>query len=292
MHLNDQDLAAYLDPAHGGGPQRTRHHVDQCAACQDAVGRVRASQDRIGTLLYLLDHPARPVAFAAIEARAIRRNAERPGNVRPVPAASDRAPYDAGSSREVKARRAYRARAPWGFVALACVAAAAAAAVPRSPLRQFFGSWVARHAPATAVRSVPGGASETRQSGGPAAPRGLAIVPRTGHVVLIWQVPQPASVVEVRTAVEGSSKMGSVSLLASGNGATYTVSHDTILVDNRSAPRVTFEVDLPPPSKREAITLLVGDRVVFRRRGGTLETRAPKSNDGSYSIPLAAGHGP
>ena len=189
MHLNDQDLAAYLDPAHGGGPQRTRHHVDQCAACQDAVGRVRASQDRIGTLLYLLDHPARPVAFAAIEARAIRRNAERPGDVRPVPAALDRAPYDAGSSPEVKARRAYRARAPWGFVALACVAAAAAAAVPRSPLRQFFGSWVARHAPATAVRSVPGGASETRQSGGPAAPRGLAIVPRTGHVVLILAGP-------------------------------------------------------------------------------------------------------
>jgi hypothetical protein len=290
MHLNDQDLATYLESAHSGQPQSTRDHFDHCVACQDAVSWVRASEHEIGALLHFVDHTRRPVAFAAIEARAMRNDSGRHSDATPEPATMDATQYDVGPTRGVEAARGpYRARFPWGFVALACVAGAAAAAVPKSPVRQFLASWVARHAPPTPV--VPRGGGGVRQSDVPAAPRGLAIVPRTDHVVLIWQVPQPESVVEVRTASEGSSQIRRVSLLASGDGATYAVSHDTILVDNRGAPRVTFEVDLPPPSKLEGVTLLVGDHVVFRRRGGSLETRAAKSNDGSYSLPLAADHG-
>jgi hypothetical protein len=67
-------------------------------------------------------------------------------------------------------------------------------------------------------------------------------VARTSRIVLIWRVPQAGSVIDIRTALPESSQVGRVSVLASGDGAIYAVSHDTIVVDNHAAPGVTFEV--------------------------------------------------
>jgi hypothetical protein len=292
MHLSDHDLAIYLDPPHDAIPETVHGHLEQCAACRNAVSWARTTDHRIAALLDLLDYPARPIAFAAIEGRAIRGKVGHFGDPSSQPAASGSTVDDLGVFLGGKARRGYRPAVRWGLVGLAFAAAAAAAAVPKSPVRQFLASWVVRREHIAAAPSAPGGTDDLRQSGAQAASRGLAILPRTGQVVLIWRVPQSASVIEVRTASPGSSQVGRVSLVARGDGAIYAVSHDTIVVDNRSAPGVTFQVDLPPPSELASVTLRLGDHVVFRRRGNTLETHAVRARDGSYSIALTADQGP
>jgi hypothetical protein len=287
IHWGDYELGTVLDT--GVRPRALAEHATRCRDCGDALDRMLEKHDRIGAMLCLLDRPADPVSFAAIEARALAASpltvTLRPPE-RPITSATPfRDPVSFWNPRATGRRRIAWRRGALGFLVAAGVAAAA---VPATPVRQFVASLIHAGVHQRTMRSV--GSPQAAASGRPplSIARGVAITPRSGKPVLVWRVAQPRGVIRVRPSVAGSLPVSRVSVLANGDGVIYQVSGDTIYVDNRAAPGVSFEVDVPPPSALVAITLLVADQSVFDQRGRTLNTRAPRAPDGSYTIPLIA----
>jgi hypothetical protein len=77
-----------------------------------------------------------------------------------------------------------------------------------------------------------------------------------------------------------------VSVLASGDGATYRVSQDTIAIDNRAAPNLDYDVALPPALQLPVVSIRLAGRVIFARRGAAIVTTGVKQPGGGYTIPL------
>jgi hypothetical protein len=263
MHLTDADLGAALDPANAGARGTTADaHAGTCADCQSAIRQARGADREVADLLHVLDHATPTLDFASIQRRA---------------GAHDR-------SRRPKLRTSSSATATKAAVRRAAIilglSAAAAAALP--PVRQFVAHVVrarqaAQPVPAPVVQStVPSVASV------PVAPRGVAIVPDEGRVDLIFRTAQPGGVLRIRPAAGMH-----VAVTANADGSTYTVGHGTIVVDARTTG-VTYDIELPTPADLPDVSIRIGGRVVFVRRGAIVRTSGAVEADGSYRVPMSA----
>jgi hypothetical protein len=287
MHLSDAELGAALEAAGGGAAgAAARLHAAACAECGQAVQDLWAIDRNVADVLCLLDHSHPPVQFSTIEARAAQPRMVSQETRRPDRGAA--LPGDGRARRRVGApARAARSHAPgirWGVILLVAASAAAVAAVPRSPVRRLVATWVGSHhqsgATVPAAPSAPGAtAPET------GAPRGIAIIARD-RVVLTFRLHQAGGEIRVTTAPSPDPSGARVSVAASGDGATYTVSRDTITIDNGTGSSLDYDVGLPPPSQLPGVSIRVADRVVFARSGASIETTGTAQARASYVISL------
>jgi hypothetical protein len=280
MHLTEADLGAVLDPAEGGGGRReaARLHAASCATCREALASTQAADRDAGHLLRLLDHPVPALDFASVRDRGMRDGSGTMGR-----GTTERSSPE--TVRLIARQRVGASRAPTllrrSAVILALGAAAAAAAVPRSPVRRLAARFLSRPRVEAASPAAPAQVAPTPPTSLPAAPRGVAIVP-SGRVDIVFRAEQPVGELDIRSA-SGAR----VAITATGEGPNYTVGRDIITVDNRAAPGLNYEVEIPPPAQLPAVTIRVGDHVVFAREGATITTTSPRRPDGSYRIPLS-----
>jgi hypothetical protein len=289
MHFTDYEVALALDT--DAWPKELHEHAEQCAQCRAAVEDARERHVRVAATLTLLDHPLPSVSFAAIEARARGRTAAldtEPMLDRPMPVLLPREPVGVRSSRPTTHYQRTTTIA-WrrGLVGFLLTAGAAAAAVSTPAVRQVIASHIGARAAQHPAHPVTGSPSTAPTTPLPSLPRGVAITPRSGRAVVVWRAAQTSGVARVTVVPPAHASHGRVSVLANGDGVIYRISGDTIFVDNRATPLVTFDVAVPPASELTTVTLVVVDHAVFSRHGATLDTRAPRSPDGTYTIDLA-----
>jgi hypothetical protein len=178
--------------------------------------------------------------------------------------------------------------ARWAAVLVAVASVAAVAAVPRSAIRRLVGGLHVqghRDVAAAPAASPPAAARPDQNLATLPAPRGVTIMPR-GHAILAFQLPQVEGSIHVTTSTTPDPHGPRVSVLATGDGATYTVSQDTIAINNRDAPLLDYDVVLPPPSQLPAVSIRVANRVVFSRNGDTVRTAGMAQSHGAYTIPF------
>jgi hypothetical protein len=215
-----------------------RRHVAECARCADALARQDARNCEVAELLLAVDHAPPVTTSDFLVARAARAH-----------------------------RSKWQAMAA-GIAAVGVVVVAAAAAIPNSPLRVYFGR-LARGASTTpAVLQSP-------QSS--AASVGFAA----------------ASVVNVTFASTQSSGQIEVTLTDSAvvrvahraGSASYMLTADGLLVDNGGS-RASYAVTVPRAAA--SVRIRVGNRVIFARDSGRLSTVTSPDRDGRYLIRFAA----
>ncbi len=262
MHLTDADLGAALDPTNAAAKGvAADEHVGTCADCQSAIRQAQAADLEVAAVLNLLDHATPPLDFASIQRQAGARDAR-------------------GLARGIRpSETATRSALRRGAIILCLSAAAAAAALP--PVRQFVARMVsASHAaqPVPARVVLPTAPSV---ASGPVAPRGVAIVP-DGRVDLIFRTAQLGGVLRIRPAA-GTR----VAVTANADGSTYTVGHGTIVVDTHTTG-VTYDIELPTPADLPDVSIRIGGRAVFVRRGDIVHTSGVVEADGSYRISMSA----
>jgi hypothetical protein len=266
MHLTDDELGAMLNADDRGEAARAgRAHLAQCAECREAVAQLRESDSEIADLLHVLDHPPGTVQFSTIVERATR-GAREERSLRLVPG---------GNSRSAAPRRALR----WAGVILAGAAAVAVASVPSSPVRRLIANVTTQPAARSAV-PVPSVAAPSVVPS-PTLSRGIGIVPRRGEAAVVFSMLPVGGRISVRTAAFNAA--GGVSVLASGDGARYGVTRDSIRVDNREASGIDFVVTVPAAQDLPVVSIAVGDQVVFSRRGGSVETTLQRDANGGWS---------
>ncbi|HEY2592405.1 MAG TPA: hypothetical protein VGK33_00740 [Chloroflexota bacterium] len=298
MHLSDADLAAALDPSGGGTTgHAARAHAASCETCMSAIETAQTADREVGDLLRLLDHPAPSIDATFLETRTLlfdRGHVTNGAMERATNGATERA-TDAQSRRQLDRRRttpaSMRSAEPSqrstltvavrrGAVILALSAAVAAAAAPRSPVRQFIARLTSR--PHTSVdRPVtPAALTSGPPATAAASPRGVAINP-SGRADLVFRSPEPAGVVRILPA-SGSQ----VSVTASADGPTYTVGNGTITVDSHGTPGVTYDVELPSVATLPHLSIRVGNRVIFARDENGVHTEGQPRADGTYALSL------
>jgi hypothetical protein len=286
MHLSDAALGAVLDPA-GGGAAGTAAlaHAACCAECSQAIQAARTADRDVAELLAALDHPRPVLHFSAIAERAGAPDSGLRRTPQPV-----QGPMRMAQSRNrwAAAGAVHLARksvVQWVAILLGVTAMVAVAAVPRSPVRHLITAWISPNdrsseatIPVASAASKAGAATAT-------TPRGVAIIAR-GAVVVTIRVPQANGAIRLTTAAaDGGSPR--VSVLASGDGASYLVSQDTIAIDNRAEPNLDYDVTLPPALQLPVVSVWVAGRVVFARHGLAIVTTGVKQAAGSYAIPLS-----
>ncbi len=262
QHLTDESIAAALDPSGGGeAGVVARAHAAECDSCAAELASDRAAHDSVDELLSLLDGDV-VAAPNDIRLAAIRALARSGGRSAGRPSATGNARKHAG----------------WAAAVALVAAAAAAATIPaRSPVRQL----IERHtrAPLPVEDARPAIVGPEAASG--AAQRGVAIQP-SGTADVMFQSSQ--SVGEL-TIVQGADSRMSVE--ATGDGPTYEVGSNSIVVHNDRADSVSFHVAVPPASQLPNATVRVGDRIVYRRLAGRVVTPASDRRGPTLVVPMA-----
>jgi hypothetical protein len=293
MHLTDPDVGASLDPTGGGTKGNTaRAHVATCAACARVVRRAQAAEHEVADTLQLLDHSSPALDFAVIRRLAAERDrplaaAEVSASTDPARRASRRstrfgAPGSSDLHREGRSRmETVQIVIRRGAIILGISAAAAAAATPRSPVRQFFaqlGAKPRRSVPSSSLAVAP---MALRPAGVVAVPQGVAIT-ATGRVELVFRTAPPAGVLRIRPAL-GTR----VAVTANVDGPTYLVGRGTIVIDSQGTPGVNYDIELPAAAQVAEVVIQIGARAVYVRHGATVLTDGHVQTDGSYLIAMA-----
>ena len=238
-HLTELELGALADgELTGWRSERAGRHLAQCGACAEAVARRRAQERELATLLRSVDHPPPPLAAERVMKRAARRE---PTKWRAVAA---------------------------GLAGVTLAAAAAAAVIPGSPVRAFFG----RHG-------------------------GAASGARTSRQEPAWSTSSvgfaPTHVVNV--AFQSAQRSGEIGVLLSDSllvrvahragSPSYTVTADGVLIANGGSG-ASYEVTVPRTVP--VVRILVGNRVVFARDSGHVSGLASPDGPGRYRLQFAA----
>lgn len=202
-----------------------------------------AAEREVAEALQLLDHPVPSVDPAQVIARARIMEGEA-----------------IAPTRTVRHSRLW-----WGAGLMTFgIAVVAAAVVPRSPVRQLvMRMWSAATATQeTGVAPVPRAQQPSLAPSLPGASRGVAIA-ADRSVDVVFRIRQPAGVIRIVARPDAR-----ISVTANGDGATYTVGRDTIVVDNRRVDSLSYDVAVPSAALLPTVRVHVGTRVVYSRREG------------------------
>ena len=243
MHPAEWELQAFADDDPLlANPRDVLDHVSACPVCArriDAARRLHAAHARV---LALLDRPVPAVAVDAVIARA-------------------------GGGRRPHLRRAVAAG-----IGVLFVAAAAAAAVPGSPLR-------------AVIRELTMPEAAPRVSRQPAAP-----VPRHRESGVAFA---PAARVEVDFSdvqEEGSARVvivptGAVEVRHWGGVAAYALTARGVVVENPGS-RASYEGLIPAAVAR--VRVRIAGREVLTKNGATVSASVRPESGNTYVIPLSA----
>jgi hypothetical protein len=283
MHLTDAAIGAAVDPGGGGASGATaRAHAASCVDCGNAVELARTADRDVADMLRALDHPLPALDFSVIQMRAAQPDAgAAPRLMGGVMDRDDRRVWPGARVARGSVSTVVRR----GAILLLAASAAAAAVAPRSPVHHLMTAWltVHREAPSIASASLPPASAAPPRA---TTPRGIAIIAQR-YAVVSFRLPQARGEIRVATGSAPDPRGARVSVLASADGVTYTVSPDTISIDNHAVPSLDYHVELPPLSQLRVVSIRVGGRVVFARNGVTIETTGIKLQAGTYVIPLS-----
>jgi len=264
VHLSDAQAAALI---HGQldseGRATVGAHLAECATCADRVRDLELADRQVAALLRRLDVPAPSREFAQ------RRELSRA----PAPGARASRPHPSDAHRgSLRARRVGSLAAG---IALACVAAAAAAAVPGSPVRRILDRAAVaigarRDAPAPPPRPAPP----------PAQGGGVAITPGR-EIEVHFRRPQRRGTVRI-----AFDDRAAASLRATSGTPGYAVGEDRIVVDN-AGDDATYELTVP--RALDEVRVRVADVVVFHKAGGRVIGHPPSDSAGGYTVRLDPG---
>lgn len=261
MHLGEPEIAALAhgelrDGSGGRNIAELRLHVSTCSECARLVTRAADRDARAQLLLRELDVPVPAVSAADIAWRA-----------------------GAGAARLRPATGARRRRVIITG-ALTFLGAAAAAALPSSPLHRIIaraiGPALAVRHPAGPLRTASDPTGRTVAAG--AAPAGVSIRPARTLTIAFAAVQHHGV---LRIAIQDTPV---ATVLASGAGVRgYTVAPDRIDVQNAGA---SADYDLTIPSGVTDARVTVAGSVVFMRHDGAVST-AGQGTDNRYAVPLS-----
>ena len=244
QHLTDESIAAALD-LHGRDEagHAARAHVAICAECRVMLESARADERESARLLSFLDHAVPPVDVRQLLDRSSSHRRLRSGS---------RKLLRIGGIGQV----------PWWIGAMvAGVTVAAAAIVPYASLRRL----VTHHtASARQLRRVvatsPAAGSDALQ-----ASRGIAIIPN-GSAEVVFRSLQGKGMVRV-TPGNGAE----LRVEADGDGPTYAVSQNSVVVNNNASDSISYRVVLPAAA-RGTVRILIAGTAAYTR--GALRERA------------------
>ena len=219
---------------------------------------------RLEEVLAHMEHCADCEAKACAQLRADQEIAALLGHLdHPAPAL--RPPVAPRASRA--GRRLRRAAIAASLAALS--AAAAAAAVPGTHVHE----WLRRH--------LPGAMHQAGAAAQPVAPPresvGGVTIPAATDLTIVFRQPQDTGALTLGVAAGPDATLRSW-----GGQVAYEISDGRIAVDNRRAA-LRYALELPPTVAR--LTVMLGDRVVFRGRGPQ-PGGAGAADSARYSIPL------
>jgi hypothetical protein len=264
-HPEDGRLLALLD---GELPEdaaaRVRRHLSGCGRCRRTRDELERASGALGEALGALDVPPPDRDAGAVRSRAGARDAGADGT-----ALSD------GDGAGARAGRALGRGAIWkAAVLVLTVGAAASAAVPGSPVRE----WIAE-----STRRVAGAftGEDRSDSSGPEAslPAGVSI--RTEGPAEI-AIDDPAAGLRLRVRTSGDTL-----LAVAGRGARYRAGDDRIDVAGPEGPEL--RIDLPPSV---AVRVTVEGRLLLEQGDdGRLTVLSPASDttDEGIYVPVDAG---
>lgn len=263
-HWTERTLAAALDLAGGGeAGAAARDHADVCPACRIALAHARGAELAVGHALEVLDAPMPELDTTQILAWILAQ----PSIVQPA-RVTQRGYRPAGHRRAV-----------WGVGLLVSVAAVAAAAVPGSPIHLLMTRLLPQAAPAHITRQHALLLSAAEST--PASPRSVAIAPH-GPASIVFQARQTIGVIRVLTGTTDH-----LSVQGDGDGATYTVGENVILIDQREHSALSYDVTLPSATIAPDVRIRVGGRTVYQRVGDQIHGVGIADAMGRYTISFA-----
>lgn len=238
MHLTENELASLTHGDPSSVSQEARAHLASCAECGARVDSLRAMDRETAQLLRSLDHPIQALRSATIVGRVHQRR------------------------RRVAAIAA----------GLTLFVAAAAAALPGSPLRHVLLRVLGRAEP-NAWASTPPLSAESAPARQLA---GISFVPGT---TLEIRFEDPASRSRVRIVFTGATQ---VSASADGDAA-FSIRHGQVVVNDRgSAMNVTLEI----PRNISDVIVKAGDAIVFHKEAEAVSGEAVRDRTGVYTVDL------
>lgn len=256
-HLTESMLAAMLE-GDDLVPAAVRLHLGECPACRSALEAAESQRIEIGQLLELVT-VIQPKIDAVEFLRAV-------------------ASRNAMVGTDMRTRRTPFRRIARGAVAAGILTAsvAAAALVPNSILRRFVrvvavASGITPRQPSP----VPG---KSRRS--QASPRGVEITPH-GRVDVLIRSRQATGVIRIMPA-SGSD----LSVTGTGDGPSYTVGNNTIIVTNHPADSVSFVVGVPVLSESDTVYVRVEQQTVYSNIGNRIIAPVAADSTGQFVLPL------
>jgi hypothetical protein len=218
-------------------------HLRFCEACRARMLYLSCRELEIGELLAELDHP--------VPAQDLDVILGPPGG------------------------RGMRRGTLVGSIGLVVAAAAAAATLPGSPVRQ----WV--QARPTEARA----AAEPQVMTPPLAAASSSVsIAAPAELVVTLLRPQSHGVVDVTIGPDGPATVRS-----RGGAVSYRVGDGHITIDNR-APADAYEIRVPAALAN--LVILMGDRVVFRKAGGAIAPTPGLDSGTRYRMSLDTSGGP
>lgn len=212
-HPGEADLLAAIhrEDVAGSG---IREHIAQCERCAERTQLLSDEDLAVAALLRVLDHPA-PVALPGLPLARLRRG---------------------------RLRRAMLVAGPGALLAIA----AAAAVLPRSPVRQ----WMHRGNAAAAVAP----SATTIESAAPLASAIAVVAPKS--LVVEFRREQLSGVIEL-----SRSSGTDVGFRSRGGTTAYQVAAGRVVIDNQVAAEA-YLIDLP--ATVQEIQILVDHRLLMR----------------------------
>ncbi len=241
MHLDAEKIERLLsDDLNQAEARVVRDHLASCAACVSALEAAQREDKEIAELLGLLDHPV-PQADAQRLARRARRQPSR----RTLVAAS------------------------LAFL----VVAAAASAMPGSPVKAWFARVFAGAEP-SAEPTIAEGVGPTATQ-----PSGVSVLPGE-RFELVFEAFQDSGLVRITL-----SDQAEVSVQAESPEVGYSVEPRRVRVLNAGS-KTNYAVALPRDAG--SIIIRIADMIVLQKEGATIVTSAVRGSAGDYTLDFTA----
>lgn len=257
-HPDDGRLLALLDgELPRDAAERVRRHLRGCAPCRSRRGELASAADTLSEAVGALDEPSPDV-----EAASVRSAAAEPGSAGPAPTVGD----GPGGGRSRDPGPSLGRAAMWkAAVLVLTVGAAASAAVPGSPVRD----WVvesARKVAGTFAGERPSAEPSASPASDQASPSGVSIRAEGSAEVAI---DDPGSGLSLRVHTTGDTL-----LTVAGRGARYRAGESRIDVAGPEGPELRIDLPASVPVR----VTVEGTLLLEQREDGRLTVHAPAAD--------------